>query len=140
MKKKNNSLIIILMGIIIVILAVLCVLFATGTIDLNSKESSNEVSNQKDENKDNSDDMTCNYTSEIIEEKVLNYFTKENGITASNGEKYVASSLLDEGDKYIVRISHLQNDHDTTDENYIVSCIDLKGNLMSDTKEIDFNN
>lgn len=43
MEKKNNNLVIILMGVIIVILAVLCILFATDTITLNTKD--NEVSN-----------------------------------------------------------------------------------------------
>ena len=32
MEKKNNGIVIILMGVIIVILAVLCILFATNTI------------------------------------------------------------------------------------------------------------
>ena len=34
-KKNNNGVVIMLMGVIIVILAVLCVLFATGTININ---------------------------------------------------------------------------------------------------------
>lgn len=38
MEKKNNSLVIILMGVIIVILAVLCILFATGTINLKNND------------------------------------------------------------------------------------------------------
>lgn len=50
MEKKNNSLVIILMGVIIVILAVLCVLFATGKINLKSNEPSNETNNQEVEN------------------------------------------------------------------------------------------
>ena len=38
MEKKNNGIVIILMGVIIVILAVLCILFATNTITFNHKE------------------------------------------------------------------------------------------------------
>ena len=53
MEKKNNSLVIILMGVIIIILSVLCVLFATETIKLKSNESSsnnenNKIINEKD--------------------------------------------------------------------------------------------
>ena len=43
MEKKNNNLVIILMGVIIVILAVLCVLFSTGTIKFSGKESDVKV-------------------------------------------------------------------------------------------------
>ena len=47
MEKKNNGIVIILMGVIIVILAVLCILFATNTIAFNHKEIKNEVQNQE---------------------------------------------------------------------------------------------
>lgn len=56
MEKKNNSLVIILMGVIIVILAVLCILFATDTISFNiNKSNSNEGNNQvkEEENSNN---------------------------------------------------------------------------------------
>ena len=57
MNKKNNHIIIFLMGVIIIILGVLCILFASGTINFNNKEikvdSNNEVVNDtsKEENK-----------------------------------------------------------------------------------------
>ena len=44
-KKNNNGVVIMLMGVIIVILAVLCVLFATGTININGIGSSDDTSN-----------------------------------------------------------------------------------------------
>ena len=45
MEKKNNKVIIILMGVIIIILAVLCVLFAIGTITFNNKVTNNSDRN-----------------------------------------------------------------------------------------------
>ena len=56
MEKKNNGLVIILMGIIIVILIALCILFATNTITFNHKEIKNEIENQKNTNELNNEE------------------------------------------------------------------------------------
>ena len=77
MEKKNNSLVIILMGVIIVILAVLCVLFATDTINLKSNKSNNStnsniiddsnlINNSETENNDNSSENN-NGEGEVVE-------------------------------------------------------------------------
>ena len=56
MNKKNNHIIIFLMGVNIIILGILCILFASGTINLNNKkikvDSNNEIVNDtsKEEN------------------------------------------------------------------------------------------
>ena len=82
MEKKNNSLVIILMGIIIIILAVLCVLFATDTINLKSNESSNEannqevesqndINNQSVENQNNNNQDTNIQNSDVDKEEVI---------------------------------------------------------------------
>lgn len=56
MEKKNNNLVIILMGVIIIILAVLCVLFATDTIKF-SKTESNDINKQDKEISTNDDNL-----------------------------------------------------------------------------------
>ena len=53
MEKKNNNLVIILMGLIIVVLAVLCVLFATGIVKFDNM-SINDVSGNNDSNNNQS--------------------------------------------------------------------------------------
>lgn len=65
MEKKNNNLVIILMGIIIVILAVLCVLFATNTITFNNGK--NEI--HSDSNLNNEDNFEYNVNDYIVVEK-----------------------------------------------------------------------
>lgn len=67
--KKNNNIIILLMGIIIVILAVLCVLFATDTIQFKSdKITNNQVTST---NGNNSDSNQNNYDAEKIAKEIV---------------------------------------------------------------------
>lgn len=64
MEKKNNSLVIVLMGVIIVIiviLAVLCVLFTTGKISFNTNEiENNETANTEKNEENNSNENNDN--------------------------------------------------------------------------------
>ena len=83
MEKKNNSLVIILMGVIIVILAVLCVLFATDTISFKSDSVNNNnqsngdyIENSNNENNDSevsSTDIQTNssWTSALLSRHIL---------------------------------------------------------------------
>lgn len=68
MERKNNNLVLILMGVIIVILVVLCVLFATGTFSLKDNNSNNKVNSQEvgSESEINSDINVNNNEKKII--------------------------------------------------------------------------
>ena len=155
MEKKNSSgmLVGILIGIIIMLL-VFIGLFATGTISFktsttndngqtigdnyeDAKDTSNNVIEEEDTKNVNDgqlDGNNCKYSKSDIEKFALNYFVKINGAKAGNGEDYQSESLL-EDNKYNVRIKHLQVDHITTDENYVVDCNTGIGNLVSDSEK-----
>ena len=155
MEKKNNSgiLVGILIGIIIMLLVIIGLL-ATGTINfktsttndsektsennnINTKDTSNNAIEEEDTkivDDEQLDNNNCKYSQSDIEMMVLKYFVKINGAKAANGEDYQAESLLD-NNKYNVRIKHLQVDHITTDENYVVDCNTGIGNLVSDSEK-----
>ena len=61
MEKKNNKIVIILMGVIILILAVLCVLFAMNKISIN-EQSNTEDSNATNNNLTNNQQTTYSYS------------------------------------------------------------------------------
>ncbi|MBR3161631.1 MAG: hypothetical protein IKF19_02750 [Bacilli bacterium] len=153
-KKNNNEILVgILIGIIIMLL-VLVGLFATGTISFktttineNGQASENKYEDTSDTSNDTIEEETtkkvddeqlgnnnCKYLQADIEKLVLNYYIKLNGSKADNGEAYQVESLL-ENNKYNVRIKHLQGDHITTDEYYVVDCNTGIGTSTSDTEK-----
>ena len=158
MEKKNNGILVgILIGIIVMLL-VFIGLFATGTISFkitttndneqtigdnyeDAKDTSNNVIEEEDTKNVNDgqlDDNNCKYSKSDIEKFALNYFVEINGAKAGNGEDYQSESLL-EDNKYNVRIKHLQVDHITTDEYYVVDCNTGIGTSTSDVeKKINF--
>ena len=105
MEKRNNNIVIILMGVIIIILAVLCVLFATNTITFNHKEIKNEKENQENTSvKEDKEKVSNNISVIFSEEKEC-----ENGcqkkISTTSGEKilYVSQSEVKLGDKVVYK-------------------------------------
>ena len=109
MEKKNNKIIIILMGIIIVILAVLCVLFATNTITFNHKEIKNEIENQENtstkENEDKDTKEVLNNISVIFSEEKECENGCQKKVSTTSGEKilYVSQSEVKLDDKVIYK-------------------------------------
>ncbi len=65
-REKNKNGVSILLRLIIIVLAILCVLFATGTIKLNSKETVDENNNQTGENSNVNNTSTDLLNSNII--------------------------------------------------------------------------
>lgn len=95
MEKKNNSLVIILMGVIIVILAVLCVLFATDTISFKSNNDSNVLDGNVSTDNSASNDIVENNNS--ISQEELEKIVKEELyiITNRNTGRKTIKSLSD---------------------------------------------
>ncbi len=108
MKKKNNGIVIILMGVIIVILAVLCILFATNTITFNHKEQDTYKNPHPEDTSVKEDKETKEVLNNISiifsEEKEC-----ENGcqkkVSTTSGEKtlYVSQSEVKLGDKVVYK-------------------------------------
>ena len=106
MEKKNNGIVIILMGVIIVILAVLCILFATNTITFNHKEQDTYKNPHPEDTSVKEDKETKEVSNNISiifsEEKEC-----ENGcqkkVSTTSGEKilYVSQSEVKLGDKVV---------------------------------------
>ena len=109
MEKKNNKIVIILMGVIIIILAVLCVLFATNTITFNHKEIKNEIENQENtstkENEDKDTKEVLNNISVIFSEEKECENGCQKKVSTTSGEKilYVSQSEVKLGDKVIYK-------------------------------------
>ena len=107
MEKKNNKIVIILMGVIILILVVLCILFATNTITFNHKEIKNEIENQKNtstkENEDKDTKEVLNNISVIFSEEKECENGCQKKISTTSGEKilYVSQSEVKLGDKVV---------------------------------------
>ena len=78
-KKKSNKLVIILLVLIIIVLAVLCILFATGTINLKTNTTDKEA-NTKEQIKDNTD----NQDEKMSDEEIL----QNNNIYSAVLEEY----------------------------------------------------
>ena len=76
-KEKNNKRLIIVLSILVLLLAVLCVLFATGTISLKSRETSNDINNQVLENNNNENNS--------IKSKLVDNLNCNNSETTFNG-------------------------------------------------------
>ena len=108
MEKKNNGIVIILMGVIIVILAVLCILFATNTITFNHKEQDTYKNPHPEDTSVKEDKETKEVSNNISiifsEEKEC-----ENGcqkkVSTTSGEKilYVSQSEVKLGDKVVYK-------------------------------------
>lgn len=119
MEKKNNKLVIILMGVIIVVLGVLCYLFATGKIELSTKtentvKEENNNKEEKEQDEINIDDFINNYSSVLGWNYIISKRMEKNGqidskgdILASSGNRqllvgeYIASNPENES-KFIV--------------------------------------
>ena len=110
MEKKNNGIVIILMGVIIVILAVLCILFATNTITFNHKEQDTYKNPHPEDTSVKEDKETKEVLNNISiifsEEKEC-----ENGcqkkVSTTSGEKtlYVSQSEVKLGDKVVYKVA-----------------------------------
>ena len=109
MEKKNNKIVIILMGVIIVILAVLCVLFATNIITFNHKEIKNEIENQENtstkENEDKDTKKVLNNISVIFSEEKECENGCQKKVSTTSGEKilYVSQFEVKLDDKVIYK-------------------------------------
>ena len=109
MEKKNNKIIIILMGVIIIILAVLCVLFATNTITFNHQKIKNEIENQENtstkENEDKDTKEVLNNISVIFSEEKECENGCQKKVSTTSGEKilYVSQSKVKLDDKVIYK-------------------------------------
>ena len=106
-QEKNKNVSNLLFIFIIVVLAVLCVLFATGTIKLNSKETANDSNNQISDNTNVDNTSTDLLNSNII--------VTQNGKVISND---VPSDL---SGKYVNPGSSNNDYFEITNENIIVS-------------------
>ena len=106
-QEKNKNVSNLLFIFIIVVLAVLCVLFATGTIKINSKETANESNNQISDNTNVDNSSTDLLNSNII--------VTQNGKVISND---VPSDL---SGKYVNPSSSNNDYFEITNENIIVS-------------------
>ena len=108
MEKKNNKIVIILMGVIILILVVLCILFATNTITFNHKEQDTYKNPHPEDTSVKEDKETKEVLNNISiifsEEKEC-----ENGcqkkVSTTSGEKtlYVSQSEIKLDDKVIYK-------------------------------------
>lgn len=108
MEKKNNGIVIILMGVIIVILAVLCILFATNTITFNHKEQDTYKNPHPEDTSvkeaKETKEVSNNISIIFSEEKEC-----ENGcqkkVSTTSGEKtlYVSQSEVKLGDKVVYK-------------------------------------
>ena len=109
MEKKNNKIVIILMGVIIIILAVLCVLFATNTITFNHQKIKNEIENQENtstkENEDKDTKEVLNNISVIFSEEKECENGCQKKVSTTSGEKilYVSQSEVKLDDKVIYK-------------------------------------
>lgn len=109
MEKKNNKIVIILMGVIILILVVLCVLFATNTITFNHQKIKNEIENQENtstkENEDKDTKEVLNNISVIFSEEKECENGCQKKISTISGEKilYVSQSEIKLDDKVIYK-------------------------------------
>ena len=109
MEKKNNKIVIMLMGVIILILVVLCILFATNTITFNHKEIKNEIENQENtsvkENEDKDTKEVLNNISVIFSEEKECENGCQKKISTTSGEKtlYVSQSEVKLDDKVIYK-------------------------------------
>ena len=87
-KEKNNKRLIIVLSILVLLLAVLCVLFATGTISLKSNQSNEiqTIENQSDENQTNNGTTKFDYTKISVEEGYTEVALTEQEKTEINKE------------------------------------------------------
>lgn len=132
MEKKNNSLVIILMGVIIVILAVLCVLFATGTIALKSNESNNEVNNQEIEEQ-NENNVVDNTTDNENNSELLGYYRRMEQIDSTETLIFEIELKSDNSVLYSIGVSHTSNYFDAS------SVMKYSGTYSIDNKDIILN-
>ncbi len=109
---KNKNGVNLLLVFIIVILAALCVLFATGTIKLNSKETANESNNQISDNTNVDNTNVDNTSTDLLNSNII---VTQNGKVISND---VPSDL---SGKYVNPGSSNNDYFEITNENIIVS-------------------
>lgn len=115
MKRRNNSLVILLIGIIIVILAVLCLLFVTGKIKFVDKKGDvNDVTNSND-NLINNNDSTSDVQENDVVSKLVNDLNSGNSETTFNGISVLINQKL--------------NDSVCTTDNIFVNDNDIKSIL-----------
>ncbi len=135
MNKKNNHIIIFLMGVIIIILGVLCILFASGTINLNNKEIKVDSNNE-----------VVNDTSKKENEKS---YVGEYEYQNSDDTHIIILDLLEDGTFYFKQTqtasSYLYGTYTIQDNkltlNYKFSQSNAQGSYMSldETEEYNFN-
>ena len=106
-KKNNNGVVIMLMGVIIVILAVLCVLFATGTININGIGSSDDTSNNVKDTSINEETSE----NDITQEEILKIVDDELFIFFMWKEPNRKISDLDNQSKLYVALKKIYNDY-----------------------------
>lgn len=128
-KEKNNRGVIILLIVIIVILAVLCVLFATDTITLNTKTSENTT---KETN--NSQSNTSENNNSITKEEATSILKTASDILGniSNGYPYCGENMVYD-EKNVILNEHNMSTH-TASKDY-TSLENMKADLrkyMSD--------
>ena len=122
MEKKNNGLVIILMGIIIVILIALCILFATNTITFNHKEIKNEIENQKNTNELNneesilSEEQAKTVLKNIVENSTVRHIYDNPGLTYCNNSEEKQYSEEELGLNYNWSYFQKCNDYNSYDE------------------------
>lgn len=105
MEQKNyNKVIIALLVVIIIILSVLCILFATGTISLKSKEITNDSNKQTNENVDSDVTNTIDDNSQKEEEKQNEQGAIETTLTKDEAMDIV-KSVMKKSFNYIYALS-----------------------------------
>lgn len=87
--QKNNKGVIVLLVVIIVILSVLCILFATRTIDFKSKDASdNEIKENINDNNAGSNDDNSNVINNTKDEIIKKYFYDVNDLSVKALPEY----------------------------------------------------
>ena len=107
--KKNNNIIILLMGIIIIILAVLCVLFATGTINLKSNNSSqNNYQSTPEKNSEENIENKNNHSS------ILGSYRRIEKVTSDQTNIFEMELKSDNTIIYSIGVSHTDDYSDAS--------------------------
>ncbi len=93
------------------------------------------LTDKKDDKPKNDD--SCQYSELQLKSMSLKYFTNKNGEKTEKGQNFEASiqSLNDE--EYVTIISHLEQDHITTDARYVINCKNGKA-ILEDNSIVDF--
>lgn len=123
MVKQNNKGIIVLLVIIIIILSVLCVLFATNTINFKNKERNNSqnIAESNNQNQISKENNTSN--NNISEEKLKNIINNELFVLFKHSDPVTKKEDIDNESKLLVALNILKNEY-TTSSNDIYTTIE----------------